>query len=415
MKSDIVVTTISALHSARRNDGIEHRAYLIVCPWKLESVGGVSVAVRGLLEGLRESEVAAPLLVVNNWPDRLPRVGLSGQEKTIFLRIPEPIGHGGLFRSLFNSCVSLPISAWHLGRLLRKERVSVVDFHYPGLHCVGALALRTVGLYKGVVALSFHGQDIRSVAAERSRSREWLWRRVARCADLIFVCSSNLVSEATSALRVPATRVRVTHNGISAEAVVRAARRACPPVAIKRPFIVCLATFEHKKGLDLLLRAFSRIAEEIREIDLVITGRNGPEFAAIQSLVDSLGLGARVRLLTDTPHEQALALLAQAVMLVQPSRLEPFGIALLEAAVLGVPAVCTNVCGALESLPAGAVIAVPTEDIGQLALAMRETILNLESARARAAETGRYVERNLSWSIQAAARVRLAADSVRIS
>jgi glycosyltransferase involved in cell wall biosynthesis len=176
-----------------------------------------------------------------------------------------------------------------------------------------------------------------------------------------------------------------------------------------------LATFEHKKGLDILLRAFSQLAKELQGIDLVISGRAGPEFEAIKSLIQSLGLGTRVSLLTDTPHDQTLALLARAIMLVQPSRREPFGLAILEAAALGVPVVCTDVCGALESLPDGAIVTVPSDDVDRLTMAIRETILNIEAARAKAARIASYVVDNLSWSKRAVARLRIAADTARIT
>jgi glycosyltransferase involved in cell wall biosynthesis len=119
--------------------------------------------------------------------------------------------------------------------------------------------------------------------------------------------------------------------------------------------------------------------------------------------------------LTDTPHDQTLALLARAIMLVQPSRREPFGLAILEAAALGVPVVCTDVCGALESLPDGAIVTVPSDDVDRLTMAIRETILNIEAARAKAARIASYVVDNLSWSKRAVARLRIAADTARIT
>ncbi len=116
---------------------------------------------------------------------------------------------------------------------------------------------------------------------------------------------------------------------------------------------------------------------------------------------------------TTRPLKRVNSMLLRATQLVLPSRREPFGLVLLEAAVLGVPAICTTACGALDAIPAGFVDTVPSDDPETLCGAMLASVADLASARAKATALGRHVEHNLSWSAAAVARVTLAVSNTR--
>jgi glycosyltransferase involved in cell wall biosynthesis len=90
-----------------------------------------------------------------------------------------------------------------------------------------------------------------------------------------------------------------------------------------------------EKGLDMLLRAFERVPGE-----LLIAG-SGPQQDDLQRLVDG-----RVELLGQVPREELPALYADADCFVLPSRSEPWGMVLNEAAAAGLPLVATEAVGA---------------------------------------------------------------------
>lgn len=100
--------------------------------------------------------------------------------------------------------------------------------------------------------------------------------------------------------------------------------------------------FAHK-GLDILLPAFARLAEERPNVHLVLAGpdERGDE-ARIRSLVAGLGIGDRVTIPGLLTGKDKLAALNDAAAFVQPSRTEGLSIALLEALYMRLPALVSD-------------------------------------------------------------------------
>src|SRR5690606_27268926 len=163
------------------------------------------------------------------------------------------------------------------------------------------------------------------------------------------------------------------------------------------------------KGLDVLVDAFRAVADARPEIDLVVCGRRGESFDDVVARIRARGLEPRVHVLFDVPHERAIGWLDAARLLVLPSRNEPFGLVVLEAAVLGVPVVATSVCGVVDVVPRNLLAVVPPDDAAALADAILVTLDDEAAARSRAAALGRFVEARLSWSAAADAYAAFAA------
>ncbi len=140
------------------------------------------------------------------------------------------------------------------------------------------------------------------------------------------------------------------HNGVDIDRLHADSKRSTTPPDLlpARPFILSVGTFEHKKGQDVLVRAFEAVARTFSDLELVMVGRSGPTKESLRALVRDLGLEDRVRLVPDLPHGQVLRLVEKAMLFVLPSRSEPFGIALLEAGAFGVPVVACTVGGVPE-------------------------------------------------------------------
>lgn len=109
--------------------------------------------------------------------------------------------------------------------------------------------------------------------------------------------------------------------------------------------IVALGRFVHKKGFDMLLRSFSRLA--IDNIHLYLAG-DGAERRRLMGLATSLNLGNKVRFAGW--QDDVRSFLLQGDLFVLPSRYEPFGIAVLEAMACGIPIVATKCHGPVEIL-----------------------------------------------------------------
>jgi glycosyltransferase involved in cell wall biosynthesis len=119
-----------------------------------------------------------------------------------------------------------------------------------------------------------------------------------------------------------------------------------------------------EKGLDVLLRAF----RDVPAGSLLLAG-SGPQEEELRALADD-----RVEFLGQVARENLPALYAQADCLVLPSRSEPWGMVLNEAAAAGLPLVATDAAGGAYDLIEDGVngYRVPVEDEAALTEALRK-------------------------------------------
>jgi len=104
----------------------------------------------------------------------------------------------------------------------------------------------------------------------------------------------------------------------------------------------------HGKGVDILVSALARL--RTRNWRATIIGE-GPLRTTIEGLVRRLGVGSHVAFTGVLPHAGAMAALAQHDLLVLPSRRKDgWGAVVSEALMRGVPAICTDQCGAADLL-----------------------------------------------------------------
>ncbi|MBQ2252923.1 MAG: glycosyltransferase family 4 protein [Clostridia bacterium] len=157
----------------------------------------------------------------------------------------------------------------------------------------------------------------------------------------------------------------------------------------KKPTFVSVGRLEKVKGYDLLIRAFSTIADRLPDWDLVIYGE-GNERRALEELVDSLGLSGRVRLPGADMH--AFLKARECEIFVLSSRSEGMPNALLEALSCGLACVsydCENGPRELIEHETNGLL-VEAENVESLADAMLRLAQDGE-LRLRLSENGRNV------------------------
>ncbi|RKX71485.1 hypothetical protein DRP53_01420 [candidate division WOR-3 bacterium] len=125
----------------------------------------------------------------------------------------------------------------------------------------------------------------------------------------------------------------------------------------------------YQKGIDVLLRSYSQIKDEIKGIDLIIAG-TGKDFKKVRNLITSLGLDNRVRLVGRVEGKEKYELLSQCLFLCMPSRFESWGIVAAEAMACGKPVIATNIEGLDEVVDEKTAIIIPPDDPEALANAM---------------------------------------------
>jgi glycosyltransferase involved in cell wall biosynthesis len=107
--------------------------------------------------------------------------------------------------------------------------------------------------------------------------------------------------------------------------------------------LLFLGRIHEKKGCDLLLKAFAKLAGEVPEVDLVMAGPDQMGMQArLASMVGQLGAGARVHWAGMIGGEFKWGALRSCDALVLPSHQENFGISVVEALSVGRPVLISN-------------------------------------------------------------------------
>ena len=125
-----------------------------------------------------------------------------------------------------------------------------------------------------------------------------------------------------------------------------------------------------QKGLDLLLDAYARVADEIDQ-DLLLGG-DGPDRSALERLAEQLGIASRVRFVGRIAAEDRFDWLASADFVAMPSRYESFGMVAAESLAQATPVVAFDIpcLRALVTTDVG--ICAPAFDEAALAAAIAE-------------------------------------------
>ncbi|MDQ7830079.1 MAG: glycosyltransferase, partial [Armatimonadota bacterium] len=237
---------------------------------------------------------------------------------------------------------------------------------------------------------------VRNIGPKRAYRRLLGWPVVAGAARVI--ATSELEREELVADGVPAAKVVVRRNGVEPpgpeEAPSPGAFRRDAGVGQDQPLVLYLGRISKKKGLDLLLEAFSAVPAPAA---LAIVGPDDGD-GCLQELErqrDRLGLNGRVRIMGPRFGADKWAALADADVVVLPSRSENFGNTAAEAVACGVPVVVTDRCGIapLVADRAGLVVPCHVDAIRYGLSRLLEDPDLRERLRAGALE----VRRDLSW------------------
>lgn len=138
-------------------------------------------------------------------------------------------------------------------------------------------------------------------------------------------------------------RIRVVPHGH--EPVAAGVAHADVAADLRRRFgrylLLPAIAYPHKRHVDLI-DALARLADEIPDLSVVLTGGPGPETTALEEHASSLGLADRVHRLGRVAEAELDDLYRSATALVFPSTYEGFGNPALEAMARGCPVIASN-------------------------------------------------------------------------
>lgn len=238
------------------------------------------------------------------------------------------------------SLAYLPVVVFQLARLIHRKKIDVVNCHYLDayfIHLVIAARLMRVPL-----VVSVHGADVDGYTG-LSRAGRLVCRLIMRGADVIVACSEALARQTKEVFPPAARKVTYVHNGLDPSRY----RHASKSVGVPKPYLLSVCRHVHKKGIDTLLHAFVAIRREFPSLALALVG-NGPLLETHKALARTLGIEDAVSFIGNVAHDEVSCFFEDCTLFVLPSRAEPFGLVLLEAAYHKKAVVCTAVGGVPE-------------------------------------------------------------------
>jgi len=180
---------------------------------------------------------------------------------------------------------------------------------------------------------------------------------------------------------------------------------SAPRCPVETPYILCVANSYPHKGVDLLVRAFARLEDQIPH-KLVIVGKPRLGEDAVQSALPEVRRPERVQRVAGCSRPELIAWYRQADLFVFPSRYEGFGLPVLEAMQCGVPVLTTRY-GSIPEVGGDAVCYADPADIPSFARAIADCLRRSEGERVRLIGEGLRRAGAFSWD-------RTASDTLRV-
>ena len=119
----------------------------------------------------------------------------------------------------------------------------------------------------------------------------------------------------------------------------------------RQRFVVSVGSFTYNKRVDLAVEALALLPQPRPPLVWISNSRDADYQNEVERLAESLGVDLRVRLAVS--DADLVTTLNQAALFIYTSRLEPFGLAVLEANACGLPVVAVAEGGVRETVKDG--------------------------------------------------------------
>ena len=236
----------------------------------------------------------------------------------------------------------------------------------------------------------------------RLHYRRVMFKAACSRADAVIANSAHTRDAIVRYMRLPPGKVHIVHEAVS-DAFEPAAEPASVAAHLQAVFglspgyVLFASTIWRYKNLHTLVQAIGRLEAPYDRVPLVVAGKNGdtPYYDEVVSLIATLGLTGRVRLLGEIPNTELVPLFQGAGVFVNPSRSETYGKPVVEAMRCGVPVVAARAASLPEMVGDAARLVAP-DDAAGMAVEIA-TLLGDGPLRAACVAAGLKRGREFSW------------------
>ncbi len=269
-------------------------------------------------------------------------------------------------------------------------------------------ALARFGLARGY-CFTVHGTELLRYQREMLPR---LWMRGAMRRPLAIACVSHAVRERLlHDTNAPAARAFVSHPGIAPRwfqtPADRVAAREVWGAGDDGFVIITVARRVPDKGHRLVIAALSRLPDALRARTRYVVVGTGPADYAAALAAEASRADVRLQLAGELDDDALVQSLDAADLFVMTSqrtgrRLEGFGLAYIEAAARGLPAIALDTGGAAEAVQDAVTgLVLPEQGSAETLAHAIERMLVDDEARARMGAAARVRARSLTWQAHA--------------
>lgn len=265
-----------------------------------------------------------------------------------------------------------------LRKCLKKNKPDLLHAHYAsGYGTLGSLS----GFHPYI--LSVWGSDVYDFPYESSL-RMGLIKKNLKAADLI-ASTSHVMAKQTHKICEGLSKIHVTPFGVDINSFK-------PDKSRKNEKIITIGTVKtlaFKYGIDTLIKGFAETRNALiarnesmaSMLRLLIVG-GGEDRDSLEQLADSLGITDVTEFAGAVPYASVPNYLNMLDIYVAASRLESFGVAILEASACSLPVIVSDVGGLPEVVADGVTgIIIPKDNHHALAKAIEKLVINEDFRR----------------------------------
>jgi len=369
---------------------------VLVCShsWVTES-SGLGNVIKNLCDYLRER--GHTVIILSSAATEVMRETRKWGCEAYELNLRSPVIEGHAVKSRVSFALFLPAVLYQLMRLLRTRSIQIVNAHYADdCFVYAAMCRKLLGGRLGLIT-SVHGADLFPDGLRRPRY-SYAIRSLLNGSDAIVAASRSFLNDTLQVFPDLERKLVCIQNGIRYEEF----RDGEASVVAGDRYVLCVAMHNQKKGLDTLIRAFKKVAEAHDRLTLRLVG-DGPLRPMLEELTGAAGLSGRIEFLGIRTRPEIVRLMKGAELFVLPSRAEPFGIALIEAAACRRPIVASRVGGVPEIIQnevSG--LLVPPDDADALSAALLRLLDCPKLRKALGDSAYETVSKRFTWEMMGA-------------
>ncbi len=300
--------------------------------------GGAEQSLLNVLPALREAGVVAHVLVLDGSTAARRELAPAFRSQGIAVDFLHSTSYGQKARELQQH--------------LHRQPVDVLQAHLTRSVMVAGWPFARLAPGQPVKIGSLHNLGYEKPVAPSARPRHWLKKALARRAAGTFqhwhAVSAAVKNHYCQHWQLPPAAITVIPNPVSVPLPLPHQTLETTPAA-SAPLIVLPGRLVSEKGHDFAIVLARQLRREYPGLRWLFAG-GGPLLDAVQARIHAEGLSDVIGITGEISHADMLQRLAEATLVIQPSRQEGFGMTAAEAMALGKPVLASDAGGLPETL-----------------------------------------------------------------